>query len=277
MNYSVLIQNRKSAREFSDRPVEPQDLEILRNYYIRNVRRLVPQIRTQLCLFGTDTRKALEGAAGYNAFLVGAPQYLVLLSERHDLAYLNAGYIMEDILLKLSDLGCGSCWLTFTDGERIKNALSLQTDKKVVALAAFGAPEKVKKRIHLNIFSMSNISISDQRRYFDPKKKISELVFLDTYGNTTGVEERIGFYDDMLWEAFHAAANSPSYMNRQPYCFILKENSVSLVASEDSVTGPIDRDLNLGAVMLHFAVIAQDHIGSFRWKLGENVVAVGEI
>ena len=275
MNYPLLIEGRSSSRAFQNKPVGEKMIRAITDYHDSHCQRLIPDIQTELIII--DDGDALEDAAGYKDHLIGAPQYLVLLSDPCDQAYLNAGYIMEDILLKLSDLGCGSCWLTFTDGERIKSALSLQTDKMVVALAAFGIPEKVKKRIHLNIFSMSNVSVSEQRRYFDPKKKISELVFLDTYGNTAGVEERIGFYDDLLWEAFHAAANAPSYMNRQPYFFILKENSVSLNASEDSITGPIDRDLNLGAVMLHFAAVAQEHIGSFCWKLGQDVVAAGEI
>ena len=47
MDYNALIQNRKSARQFTDQ---------------------------KLWNFGDNTRQALEGAAGYNEFLVGAPQ-----------------------------------------------------------------------------------------------------------------------------------------------------------------------------------------------------------
>ena len=77
--------------------------------------RLVPQIGTELYFFGTDARETLEGAAGYHKFLVGAPQYLVLLSENHPQAGLNAGFVMEDLILKLTDLQLDSCWVTFTD------------------------------------------------------------------------------------------------------------------------------------------------------------------
>lgn len=109
MNYSALIQNRKSFREFTDKEVAFSDLEGLHRFYSSSVRRLVPEIKTELAFFGTDTRGALEGAAGYNQFLVGAPQYMVLLSEDHSLAHLNAGYIMQDLLLKLADMGIDSC------------------------------------------------------------------------------------------------------------------------------------------------------------------------
>ena len=102
MNYSALIENRKSVRAFTDRRVPFADLETIRDYYLKSVRRLIPGIETQVYFFGPESRAALEGAAGYNQFLVGAPQYLVLMSEKHELAHLNAGCVMEDLILKLT-------------------------------------------------------------------------------------------------------------------------------------------------------------------------------
>ena len=64
MNYSALIQNRKSTREFTDKEVTFSQLETIRNYYHNNLRRLVPQLRTELYFFGPGTGAALEGAAG---------------------------------------------------------------------------------------------------------------------------------------------------------------------------------------------------------------------
>ena len=73
MNYRALIQNRKSVREFKSKRVGPVDVMKIKNYYDRSVRRLLPEIRTELRLFELDARDALEGAAGYNQFLVGSP------------------------------------------------------------------------------------------------------------------------------------------------------------------------------------------------------------
>ena len=102
MNYSALIQNRKSVREFTDKQVFFGDLDNIREYYNRQVHRLIPEIKTELRFFGTDSRELLEGAAGYHNFLVGAPQYMVL---------------------KLVDMELDSCWVTFTDSDQIKAAL----------------------------------------------------------------------------------------------------------------------------------------------------------
>ena len=159
MDYNALIQNRKSARQFTDKKVGEAVCAELEGYYQNSCQRLVPDIATELWIFGDNTRQALEGAAGYNEYLVGAPQYLVLLSEKAELAYENAGYMMEDLVLKLEDMGLGSCWLTFTDSKAVKAALGIDSPLEVAAIAAFGYPQKARKRMRFNILSMSNVDI----------------------------------------------------------------------------------------------------------------------
>ena len=268
MDYNALIQNRKSARQFTDKKVSQTVCNELEAYYQNTCQRLVPGIRTELWIFGDNTKQALEGAAGYHQFLVGAPQYLVLLSEKAELAEENAGYIMEDLVLKLEDMGLGSCWLTFTDSEQVKQALGIDSGLEVAAIAAFGYGAKARKIMRLNILSMSNVDISAKRHYFDPKRPVSDMVFLNSWGETQGVDDYIGFYDDMLWEAFYAASLSPSYLNRQAYGFVIADGQVVLVSRPDEYNTEIDGKLSLGVVMLHFAAAASGWAGKVTWKLG---------
>ena len=270
MNYSALIQNRKSVREFSYKNVPVEVMEDIKRYYGGRARRLIPELNTELRLFGLDARTFLEGAAGYKSFLIGSPQYMVLLSEKHPQAGLNAGFIMEDLILKLADMGLDSCWLTFTDSDFVKAALEIESDLEVAAIAAFGYGVKTTKRLRLNVRSMSNVDIAAQRQYFAPKRGVHNLVFMNSWGNTEGVDEFIGFYDDMLWEAFYAASQAPSYLNRQPYGFVIHEGQLTLVEVADEYTGAIDAKLNLGVVLLHFTAVAAQWAGKVEWRFGEN-------
>ncbi len=265
MNYSALIQNRKSFREFTEQQVPFSALASIEEYYRNSVRRLIPGLKTHLCFFSTDARSALEGAAGYNHFLVGAPQYLVLLSDKHDLAYLNGGYVMQDLLLKLADLELDSCWLTFTDSEEIKDVLGIDSSMDVVAVAAFGCGKKAVKRLRLNLRSMSDVDIKAKYRYMEPKRSVNDLAFVDTWGNSHNLDRHIGFFDDMLWEALFAASLAPSYLNRQAYGFLLHDGCISLVSRPDSYNTKIDGDLSLGIVLLHFTAVAENWAGKLHW------------
>lgn len=266
MNYSALIQNRKSVREFADKKVSAAALAEIEAYYQKSCQRLVPELETKLCVFGQEAKEALEGAAGYESFLIGAPNYLVLLSAKGELAGENAGYMMEDLVLKLTDMDLGCCWITFTDSEKVKAALKIDSPLDVAAIVAFGQGVKTTKRLRVNILSMSNVDVSAKRQYFAPKHGLHDMVFMDTWGNTQGVDEYIGFYDDMLWEAFYAASLSPSYLNRQPYGFLIRDGRITLVQKPDSYTGGLDSKLNLGAVLLHFTATASQWAGKISWQ-----------
>ncbi len=270
MNYSALIQNRKSVREFTDKQVPFSSVDEIKNYYLHSVRRLIPELKTELYFFGTSTRAALEGAAGYNQFLVGAPQYLVLMSEKHDLAHLNAGFLMEDLVLKLTDMDLDSCWVTFASSEDVKESLGIESEMDVAAIVAFGYGKKTVKRLRLNIRSMSNVDITAKHRYMEPKRSVRELAFWDTWGNRNRVEDYIGFFDDMLWEALYAASLAPSYLNRQAYGFLLREGSISLIQKPDAYNTKIDGDLSLGIVLHHFTVVAENWAGKILWEFGGN-------
>jgi len=269
MNYAALIQNRKSVRAFTEQYVPFEVMDKIKVYHAVHVRRLLPEVNTDLRVFGLDAKAALEGAAGYEKFLVGSPQYLVLLSQQHPYAAENAGYIMEDLILKLADMGLDSCWLTFHDSERIKVALEIESDMDVVAIAAFGYGEKAPRRLRLNKLSMSNVDIRAQRQYFQPKLSVNELVFLNEWGSSEGVEEYIGFYDDMLWEAFYAVSLAPSYLNRQPYGFLIRDGRITLVQKPDAYSAGVDAKLNLGIALLHFSAVASQWAGKLAWQFEE--------
>ena len=269
MNYRALIQNRKSVRKFSEKQVFFGALDEIRAYYDRSVKRLLPEINTQLHIFGTDARAALEGAAGYNRFLVGAPQYLVLLSEKHDLAHLNAGFIMEDLILKLTDMDLNTCWLTFANSDDVKKALGIDSSMDVAAIAAFGYGVKTTKRLRLNIRSMSDIDIIAKRHYVEPKRSIYDMAFMEHWGNTYKLDDHIGFFDEMLWEALYAASLSPSYLNRQAYGFVIHSGGISLVSRPDEYNVPIDEALSLGIVLHNFTAVAEEWAGKLIWRYGK--------
>ncbi|MBO7251209.1 MAG: nitroreductase family protein [Oscillospiraceae bacterium] len=274
MNYRALIENRKSVREFADKQVSEDVLESIVDYFQKSCKCLDPQLKTELYIVSDESGRALEGAAGYNSFLIGAPQYLVLLSENGQRAPENAGFMMEDLLLKLAEENLDSCWMTFTDSEAVKRALELDSRLDVMAVAAFGYGVKAKKRIHLNILSMSNVDIIAKRRFFEPKRGIRDMVFLQEWGNTRNVEEHIGFYDDMLWEAFYAASKSPSYLNRQAYDFVIHEGKITLVARPDAYTTELDGRLSLGVVLLHFSAVAEQWAGKVQWSFDQKAASL---
>lgn len=263
MEYGALIQNRKSVRAFKEKAVPVSAIEELKAFAAKSDR--LVDIETELLVFDREAGKALEGACGYENVMIGAPTYLVLLSADAEYAVENGGYVMEDIILKATDMDLSTCWITFTDPAAVAEALGIESDKKVVAVAAVGYGEKTTKRLRINIKSMSNVDVTAQRGYFAPKKGIYDMVCVDRVGNTEGLDVAMGFYNDALWNAFYACSLTPSYLNRQPYTLVLKDSSkVILVSNPDEYTDELSEKTGLGIVMRHFDAVAQ----FTEWTLG---------
>ena len=197
MNYSAMIQNRRSVHAFREKEVPSEAIGQLRSYYEKTCPRLVPEIATELIVLDKDAQPALESSAGYNQFLIGAPHYLLLMSAPHSYAAINAGYMMEDLVLKLTELDIDTCWMTFTDSDKIKKALSLATPLEVAAIVAFGYGEKTAKKLRLNILSMSQIDVRAEQQYYAPKKGVHDLVHMGSWSNKSGLDEMMDFYDDI--------------------------------------------------------------------------------
>ena len=276
MNYSLLIENRRSVREFTQQHICPCALTKIKNYFNESCRRLDSSIKTALLVFGADVKEKLEGTAGYESFLIGAPNYLVLLSEKHPLAGLNAGYMMQDLSLKLQEMELGSCWITFTDSAAVKKALAIDSRMEVSAILAFGHGKPARRRPRINILSMSNVDILAKRRYMDPKRSVGDLVFLEEWGNTHKVGEYMGFFDDMLWEAFYAASQAPSYLNRQAYGFLIRDGRIYFVERPDSYNTRLDGDLSLGVALLHFDAVAAQWAGKVSWNFQPEEISLPE-
>ena len=64
MNYSAMIQNRKSVRAFRGKEVPNEALAQLRTYYEKACPRLVPEIATELIVLDNAGRDYVEPSTG---------------------------------------------------------------------------------------------------------------------------------------------------------------------------------------------------------------------
>ena len=74
----------------------------------------------------------------------------------------------------------------------------------------------------------------------------------------------------MLWQALYGVSKAPSYLNRQPYAFILQDQDIVLVRLQDPYTDERSFSLDLGIAMLHFTAVAEQWMGKITWDFGKK-------
>lgn len=269
MNYEKLINERKSTRDFKSETVKDNKLEMLLNFFNQS-KKLFPEIKIETILFrdGHLVYDKLEGVAGYNGRMIKAPHYIVIASEEKDGHIENTGFAGENMILKAVDEGIDTCWVTFEDGNTIKNALGLETDKEITGLIAVGYGMYKKKILH-SVETGGNYSKADMRVIEDNtsfRYAVEEIVFLKEWGNPTDYKalEQRG-----LAEAFAYVRLAPSTLNAQPWKLILDDSILVLTIKDRKNISLNEERIDAGIFMLHFYLIAGETLYEPFWQLGK--------
>ena len=157
-----LIKNRKSVRNFLDRPVEREKIMMC-----LEAARLAPsacnsQPWTFIVVDDKQLKEKLSNAAfsgiySINAFCKMAPVIVVVISERSKFFAIAGGtfrgtkYYLVDIgiagehfVLQSEELGLGTCWIGWFNEEAVKSILNIPQHKKIDILIALGYYDREK-------------------------------------------------------------------------------------------------------------------------------------
>lgn len=266
IDYKNLILNSKSVRSFKEKEVENRYFDEIKRF-VETSKVLVPEIDTEISFYNkNEIYDKIDGLAGYNGFLIDSPHYMIMLSEEKDNYIENAGYVAEKARLKATEFGIDSCWITFSDGNAILEKLGLLTDKKLVALIAFGYAEEAKKKVINATKTGENYSKSEMAKESDViasgRKAVEEIVFMDKWGQNADLEV---LEERALLEAFSYARLAPSALNRQPWRFIVDGGKVVLAVDVEELKNEYEGSIDSGIVMLYFGAIVDATLMDSKW------------
>lgn len=266
MDYLALMEQRQSIREFTGKGLSAEQKQALTDFFSAS-ERLVADIDVELVICENDAGTRLEGVAGYRGNAFGAPAYLIILSAQAEHYIENSGFIGENLCLKLTELNLSHCWLTVEDPAATKRALLLESDKEITAVIACGQGKKERSVQRIDISTPASVRFQNRDGHVAPKISQEELVYRDTWGKEMDWSENA--IDPGLDQAFYAASLAPSFLNRQPYRFVLRSDGAYLLATKEEMTSENDTRLDVGAVMFHFHTAYKENYGrNLQWQSG---------
>ena len=265
MEYKKLITNRKSVRDYKKTLLKAEDIKELTDY-INKAKKLISDIDIEILILGNEVFEKLNGKAGYKGFMLNAPNYALLLSEKKDNYIKNAGYIGEEIVLKALDMQIGSCWITFNDSDLVKSNLDINSDKEVVGIIALGYDDNKTKIINIPKIGANESKTSVEKVADNTSERlgVEEIVYINSWGCNATVDE---LENRALLDAFHYARLAPSTLNRQPWRFILDDDMVILTVRDDEHTESYEEEIDAGIVMLYLEAIVDMTLTDITWTL----------
>lgn len=247
---TAAVWRRVSVRSYKDEPVPAETLaEVLRAGEMSIP--LWPHIPVRFVLVeDADAFLREHGGTllGYGRIL-GAPHFIVAISEMTAGYMENMGFRMEQMVLYATALGLGTCWMGgFYSREKVGHLVGLAKGEQVVALTPVGWPAA----------GGPGRLLDKTLKAFVPdrggRKPLERLVFAGRWDAPAG-QYLAG--QTLLRAALEAARWAPSWRNTQPWRFIITDNALVVTASRpaEQIGLPYYR-LDAGIAMSHISLVA---------------------
>lgn len=236
MNLYEAISVRKSIRKFEKRGIEESLMEVLKRF-TGELQPIFSEVPYEIVFHDAQQEKP----AKKGRFCVDAPCYISFLSEDTREGQINAGFLMEQVVLFLTSRGIATCYQG-----NMRFSASCEGEKKELIVAAVGYPvhylyreENTAKRIAL----------------------VKQCLFKEEAGK------------DVL-TILRAANLAPSAMNAQPWRFVVYNNRIHVMTQKETFftqkTG-CSKFLDTGIALAHMAIAAEELWLDTEWKILENI------
>jgi nitroreductase len=254
-----IIASRRSVRSYQPTPLES---ELLRSIVTGGEQStpLFPEIalRFILILDGPAFIREHGGVMRHYGRILGAPHYLAAVSETRAGYMINTGFRMEPLILHATAQGIGTCWLG--GGYRrqdVGEILDISPDEQVVALTPLGWPAAGMRA-----------AMSRTIKLFTPgqgkRLPLNQIVFAETWGNAIA-DELSG--RPALGEMLEAARLAPSWVNSQPWRFVVREERVIVAVARPAGQNELPYYLLDGGIaMSHIHLIASELGQTPAWE-----------
>ena len=252
INKSILeiIQERRSCRSFSDKPIDAEKLEALQNY-LDDINSAMPiKARVLLSRQASDDPDHVDAAQQPERYgsIMGAQTFLIGILDRQETQVERFGYQFEKVILFSTGLGLSTCWLGGAFGRQsFEEKTSLFPGETIPIVSPIGyALERRKLADHLIRF------VADSNN----RKKWEEL-FFTRWSDQPLLEEQ----ETVFRQPLEMLRLSPSASNKQPWRLVRNGAGFHFYLIRNAGYGLIPYDLqrnDLGIAMCHFELTAHE-------------------
>jgi len=229
MTIQEAIKARHSVRQYVDKAIEPEKIEILRTQIAECNRE--GNLNMQLVV--DEPRAFASGLAKYGKF-TGISNYIAMVCRKGD--DVNLGYYGEKIVILAQSLGLNTCWVGLTY-KKISGAFSVSEGEKLLCLISIGYGEN--QGVQHPLRPMAKFLGAETKKLSDVKALPQWFV--------AGME---------------SALLAPTALNQQKFEFTLEAGN--LVSCKTRFALNPYAHLDLGIVKYHFEVGAGAE--NFIWK-----------
>lgn len=238
MNLYEAISVRKSIREFDKREVEEKLIEKLKRFS-KELQPVFLEVPHRIVFHNAKEETPVKKGK----FCVEAPFYISVLSEDSKEGQINAGYLMEQMVLFLTCRGVATC---YQGNLRFFKECAEEEPLKELAVVAVGYP------VH----------------YLYREENLAKRVPL---AKQCHFKEEV---EAPMMAILKAANLAPSALNQQPWRFVVYGNRIHVMTRKETVLSKrfrIRYFIDTGIALAHMEIAADELWLDMEWKVLENI------
>lgn len=237
MNLFNAIEKRISIRKYENEVFDDKTIKVIKEK-ILNLTPIDADIEIRLELI--DAKPVGIGTL-YGFAKINAPYCIVAITEIKNGYMENIGFIEEQLVLELTDMGIGTCWLGTYNDKKIGEILNLNENRKITNVISLGYSFKQK-----NFYNDMFRNLVGRKR-----KKETEVAYYRQWGND--VSEYLN-KNQYIKQVLHMSILAPSGNNKQPVYLVFNENNVSFFVKnkKDGEIINSSAELDAGIFISHF-------------------------
>lgn len=228
--------SRKSTRKYKNEALDDRILDRILHFGEDEVL-LQPDLKFRWKIWKASERN-LKGM-----FQVKAPYYVGLYTEAGEDAILNAGCLMEQLVLYLHTRGIGTCYQGAVRPKRED-----EKELKLAMVMAFGRPDEPLERSR------------EEFRRLDMKK----------------LTKIHGTYGKVQRKLLEAARLAPSAMNAQPWRFVITDSRIHVFVKKPGSLGHKQKEnwnlFDAGIVLAHMLVTAEEQWFDLEYRKLDSIL-----
>jgi nitroreductase len=262
-----IIRKRKSIRTYESKKLSEEDCSKVKEYISNRENRIGPfgeEIRLEL-IFADENESGKGLKIGTYGIIVNPQAYIAGCVYNTPKNMVEFGYVMEKMILFLTGLGLGTCWLGGTFDRKTLNAEIIIEDGQIIpSITPVGYPkdrEGIKQR------AMRFMVKADQRL---PWK---ELFYIGDFSNP--ISQKM---EGILSEPLEMVRLGPSASNKQPWRILLSDDksvyAFYLKRTPNYAGNAMGFDMqriDMGIAMCHFQLSCKELGIKGEWIIDESI------
>ena len=230
-----LIKRRKSIRTYKKSEIKENKLEKIKEF-INDKENLKGPLDNKINIRLVKASKINKKDFFSYGYIKNPEYYIVGMTSNNDNGYIDLGYILEKLVLYLTKLNIGTCWLgTIDNQENIKEILDI--DKKYYVPACISIGEIDKPRLFEKIMKFF-IGLKDKS-------------FKDFYlGNIDKLNPKVK-------KSIKLLSYAPSSINSKPWRILNEDDFYYFYIKTNSKRKKMNK-VDLGISMYHFEIVLKE-------------------